>query len=633
MADFKSIIDSEIRAYLENNFSEKTWSCNLFLQRVAEEHGGTGAIPVRIFLAFTKIEKLLHDAGFRGHHSDSKVNRLCEVVEGGGHLCTIEVCYSATNEISFRRKSLPTTIRQEIESYFIDENYQRNRFLQELARKRGDGYIPLAEVVTTERMKSLLNPQTRVDEIARTLIGSTVVELKGNLLRKREYADEFDNRSFSVLQFNVLAQMYATKISYPHADPSILDWRHRFKKIIEIIITSEADLVCLQEVQGLVFKDWYKSVEERWPHAKENHANEIAREAKNHGFACLYWRKKPHPGKEREVDLGNMILYRTTVFATQEAGAEIIPYSMAIREMCPPLISVEQERRYLSAKHFAIALRLRHLASQKELLVVSTHIVCCPQDPDIQFAQVYALTQALRRRMATDGVPVVLCGDFNAQPDDAIYRFLQYGALSGDESILAAHNGVESIFPREDNGGLFSGLDLTSAYFGREPPVTNIDVQKDFRGCLDYIFVSRTALEVTGLRPIPSMSTLEVEGGGLPNTENPSDHIPIGATFRFLEAEQRVAVPIMNVQRGISDGSKAIHQDLRSRTYKDVRRDYVFDALCAIRDACDRGKISASEKDNLKQDLLTGVEYTQSILDSMDEDNWNTLMLEYTMRK
>ena len=53
--------------------------------------------------------------------------------------------------------------------------------------------------------------------------------------------------------------------------------------------------------------------------------------------------------------------------------------------------------------------------------------------------------------------------------------FLQHEALSGDETILSAHDGVESIFPRDENGELFSGLDLTSAYFGREPHFHHVE--------------------------------------------------------------------------------------------------------------------------------------------------------------
>ena len=56
-----------------------------------------------------------------------------------------------------------------------------------------------------------------------------------------------------------------------------------------------------------------------------------------------------------------------------------------------------------------------------------------------------------------------------------------------------------------------------------------------YQGCLDYLFCSKSTLVPLALLPIPSMELLTSENtGGLPNSVIPSDHLPLGARFRFL---------------------------------------------------------------------------------------------------
>merc|ERR1712224_7262 len=55
-----------------------------------------------------------------------------------------------------------------------------------------------------------------------------------------------------------------------------------------------------------------------------------------------------------------------------------------------------------------------------------------------------------------------------------------------------------------------------------------------FAGTLDYIWYSPSSLEAMPgtLVPMPSLEQACAQGGGLPNAEVPSDHVPLGAAFR-----------------------------------------------------------------------------------------------------
>ena len=56
-----------------------------------------------------------------------------------------------------------------------------------------------------------------------------------------------------VMSYNLLTSFYATQKSHPHASNEILDFNFRAPRIIEEIRGSDAQVICLQEVDMLDF--------------------------------------------------------------------------------------------------------------------------------------------------------------------------------------------------------------------------------------------------------------------------------------------------------------------------------------------------------------------------------------------
>ena len=83
--------------------------------------------------------------------------------------------------------------------------------------------------------------------------------------------------------------------------------------------------------------------------------------------------------------------------------------------------------------------------------------------------------------------------------------------------------------------GYHHTLHLTNAYesLGVAPELTN--KTPDFEGVIDYIFTS-SLLTPKGVLPTPTAVEAAREGGGLPSSMVPSDHVPIGASFDFATA-------------------------------------------------------------------------------------------------
>lgn len=62
---------------------------------------------------------------------------------------------------------------------------------------------------------------------------------------------------FRVLTYNVLAEIYATRQMYPYCPVWALSWSFRRELLRRELQTYNADIICLQEVQGDHYKKFF----------------------------------------------------------------------------------------------------------------------------------------------------------------------------------------------------------------------------------------------------------------------------------------------------------------------------------------------------------------------------------------
>lgn len=53
-------------------------------------------------------------------------------------------------------------------------------------------------------------------------------------------------KPFSIMSFNILAEIYATQEAFPYCESYALSWCYRRNRILETILEADADIVCLQ---------------------------------------------------------------------------------------------------------------------------------------------------------------------------------------------------------------------------------------------------------------------------------------------------------------------------------------------------------------------------------------------------
>jgi mRNA deadenylase 3'-5' endonuclease subunit Ccr4 len=83
--------------------------------------------------------------------------------------------------------------------------------------------------------------------------GSEQTAAAGNAAGSEQTAapetDDDARYSFSVMQWNTLADSLCTPAQFPSADPCVLGWERRGPQIVRHILDLDADLVALQEVE------------------------------------------------------------------------------------------------------------------------------------------------------------------------------------------------------------------------------------------------------------------------------------------------------------------------------------------------------------------------------------------------
>lgn len=239
-----------------------------------------------------------------------------------------------------------------------------------------------------------------------------------------------------------------------------LTWECRKYLIIQEIVQNDPDIVCLQEVdhfkflQSVLATQQYEGIFYPKPDSP-----------------CLYISENNGPD-------GCAIFFKKNKF-------ELVNYDTRILEVWR-----------VQSNQVAIAVNFKVLETGKEFSVCTTHLK----------ARNGALLSKLRNEQGKDLLrftqhvadvrPVIMCGDFNAEPSEPVYKtILQYKSLglSSAYADLIAALGVRLPKPVQDESH-----DEVDAIDNHEPPFTTWKIREDGEVChtIDYVFYSQDKLKV-----------------------------------------------------------------------------------------------------------------------------------------
>lgn len=377
----------------------------------------------------------------------------------------------------------------------------------------------------------------------RRLISVSGVDVMGHLDSDGHISS---SGTFSVLSYNILADVYATSEIYSYCPSWALSWPYRRQNLLREIVGYRADIVCLQEVQSDHFEEYF------------------APELDKHGYQALYKRKtneQVYTGNLNTID-GCATFFRRDRFSHVKKYE--VEFNKAAQSLTDNAVPSNQKKsalnRLVKDNVALIAVLEAKFSNQGDnpgkrqlLCVANTHVNVNQDLKDVKLWQVSTLMKGLEKIAASADIPMLVCGDFNAIPGSAPHSLLAMGKVDQTHPDLV----VDPLNILRPTSKLMHQLPLVSAYssFARmgvglgldqqrrrldpstnEPLFTNCT--RDFIGTLDYIFYTADSLSVESLLELLDEDSLRKDTA-LPSPEWSSDHIALLAEFRCKPRARR----------------------------------------------------------------------------------------------
>ncbi|KAK4702765.1 CCR4-NOT transcription complex subunit 6, partial [Phenoliferia sp. Uapishka_3] len=338
--------------------------------------------------------------------------------------------------------------------------------------------------------------------------------------------------NFTLMCYNILCEHMATPQMYGYTPSWALSWDYRKELILQEILNSNSDIICLQEVDAEQYEEYFL----------ENLSAQ--------GYEGVHYprsRARTMSGDEKRHVDGCATFYKPATFAMVEQ--QVIEFNqIALRR--PDFKKTEDVfNRVMTRDHVAVVTLLEHRDSGARLIVANAHIFWDHDFRDVKLVQVAMLMDELAkisndfaklppRLNLAEGfdaapsysngskIPTIVCGDFNSVSDSGVLEFLGRGSVSKDHSDFMNHT-----YGNYTSEGIAHRLALKSAYSHlNELPFTNFT--PGFQGVIDYIFYTTNSLGVSGLLGEVDREYLS-SSVGFPSAHFPSDHLSIMAEMKF----------------------------------------------------------------------------------------------------
>lgn len=294
-----------------------------------------------------------------------------------------------------------------------------------------------------------------------------------------------------VLQWNVLSQALGQmNDNFVCCPDEALEWNKRRFQIVEEIVEYCPDVICLQEVDHFSF---------------------LKKVLGSQGYSGMFFPKPDSPCLYIQGNNGPdgcAIFYRNNKFDLLKLETRVL------------------EVWRVQSNQVAIMAILRVRETGQEVCVATTHLK----------ARNGALLSTLRNEQGKDlldfvtsyseGRPVILGGDFNAEPTEPIYL-----TLLGNRTLHLASAYTSIANNEESKTNIQNSAEL-------EPPYTTWKIRDEGEVChtIDYVFYTHNDFTVEALLEFPTGE--EIGKGRVPSFVYPSDHFSLVCDFRFKNASE-----------------------------------------------------------------------------------------------
>ena len=282
-----------------------------------------------------------------------------------------------------------------------------------------------------------------------------------------------------------------------------LDWQERKYLILEEILTHRPDIVCLQEVDH--YHDTFLPIlgslgyQGSFLAKPRSPCLDVAPNNGPDGCALFYTR-----ARFSLMATDHLRLSATMLPTNQVAIVQTLRCRATGRQLCVAVTHLKARsgwERLRSAQGADLLHRLRTITCRA---ASSSSTATCTVDSDASGG-------------LSEDLPLVVCGDFNAEPSEDVYRRFLSSPLRLD-----------------------SAYKLLSSDRQTEPAYTTWKIRPsgESRSTLDYIWYSHDSLSVETLLDIPSEE--QIGPDRLPSYHYPSDHLSLLCDISFRERPHRL---------------------------------------------------------------------------------------------
>lgn len=320
-----------------------------------------------------------------------------------------------------------------------------------------------------------------------------------------------------MLCYNVLCDKYATPQMFGYVPSWFLNWDYRKQLILHEILSYDADIVCLQEVETSQYEQYFK------PQLRMRGGYDGVFSPKSRARTMSDWDKS-------FVD-GCATFFKADKFKLEDKT--LVEFNQTA--LARPSLRKHKDvyNRVMTRDNISVLVRLEHKESRQELIVGNVHIHWDPSYRDVKLLQTIMLVEELEKMSVVHPkAAIIVCGDFNSLPGSGVCTFLETGSVAPDHADFMEHT-----YEPYTTEGAFHSLGLRNAYSSAPDPMTFTSFTPMFLGVIDYIWFRPGILSVSGsLGPIPTDYARQIVG--MPSQHLPSDHVSLLAEFRIENASQ-----------------------------------------------------------------------------------------------
>lgn len=350
---------------------------------------------------------------------------------------------------------------------------------------------------------------------------------------------------FRFLTYNILADQNAFSMTdgapfYPYVSKETLEKRRRMPLILHEIITYNADIICLQEVDEAVFQSLFQPAFTSL--GFQGFYSGKVKDGTREGCAMFWSLSKFLPvdnNKQLSFPIRDLVALVDDPSQVESSNYHSDASIRRLLRDSPNLQNTLTQR--LGHVVQLVRLQCRDEAKSRALWVANTHLFYHPIASHIRLIQAYLLSRKVGIYMSEDPGDLIVTGDFNSSLRNAAGKLLldrsvpqnfrdtliDFSSFRWEKEDASEAVDLANGMDRRpiDFPSIAVGDDFPSLHSAITPEPEFTHLVDGFCGALDHVLMSN-AIQCLSYAPMPEKSDVTTKVA-MPSPEIPSDHVCI----------------------------------------------------------------------------------------------------------